>query len=239
MGSGKTYLSVYGGELVLQYDKREDLEKKIESLSHLGLDPDNIQERKKAKGKNEGQPVYYYVIYDVEGLITDIKIDEKDWGDMVEVEITDVDEKFVVQLGDVFSRTVKDFARRLGNLDLSKEVVFGVWSMTAEETGKSARSGVKMYQDDVKVEYFVVYDDMPAPVQKKKGRKTEWDYSEQEAYLYEVLDNFVEENFAKVTEKLPEPKQAPSKPKRASEKTARKPRAKADIQDDVEDDLPF
>lgn len=244
--SNKTYLGVYSNQLVLEYTKREDLESKLESL---GYDPDKIQERKKTKGKNEGQSVYYFVVWDVEGMLSDIRVNETDWGDFVEIELTDVDEKFVISLGDVFSRTAKDFIRRIGNLDLKDYVNFGLWSMTAEETGSSARSGVKMYQNDEKVEYFLTYDDMPAPTQTKKGRKVEWNYDEQEAFVYDYLLEFLATNFEAVesNEEASEPAQKPtqSKLQANAKKPSRKPRGKkvdnvaakgATVEDD---DLPF
>tara|TARA_R110002110_G_scaffold7049_6_gene35061 strand:+ start:5121 stop:5861 length:741 start_codon:yes stop_codon:yes gene_type:complete len=237
-GSNKTYLGVYANQLVLEYTKEEDLVAKLESL---GYDPDKIQERKKAKGKNEGQSVYYFVVWDVEGMLTNIKINENDWGDFVELEFTDVDEKFIISLGDVFSRMSKDFVRRLGNLDLSKEINFGLWSMETDDGKK--RSGVKMYQDDEKVDYSLTYDDMPEPTKTKKGRKVEWNYDEQEAFLYEELNDFLKENFKNdgdgsgktpldSADKKPDPK---AKPKR-------KPRGKAASKDKGlgdDDDLPF
>jgi len=71
----------------------------------------------------------------------------------LELEFTDVDEKFSVSLGDVYSRMAKDFIRRMGGLDLNEEVIFGVWSISAEEADNGkAKSGVRMYQDDTKVE---------------------------------------------------------------------------------------
>jgi hypothetical protein len=232
--SNKIYLGIYQNQMVLEYNKEEDLLKKVESL---GLDPDKIQVRQRTKGKNEGKDVFYYVIYDVEGVLSNATINETDWGDFLELEITDVDEKFVVSLGDVFGRMAKDFIRRAGNLDLSSDVNFGVWSMSKEETGSSARAGVKMYQDDEKVEYFISYDDMPEPVEKKKGRKTEWDYTDQETYLYEKLVAWIEENFkGEVKESAPEPQE--EKP----QKRTRKSRVKANEELQPEgkaDDLPF
>tara|TARA_R110000772_G_scaffold50518_3_gene116113 strand:+ start:2734 stop:3519 length:786 start_codon:yes stop_codon:yes gene_type:complete len=188
--SNKTYLGVYANQLVLEYAKEEDLVAKLEAL---GYDPDKIQERKKTKGKNEGQSVYYFVVWDVEGMLTGISINETDWGDFVELEFTDVDEKFVISLGDVFSRMSKDFIRRMENLDLGSEINFGLWSMTTDD-GKN-RSGVKMYQDDTKVEYALTFDDMPEPTQTKKGRTVTWNYDEQEAFLYEELNKYLADNF--------------------------------------------
>lgn len=254
--SNKTYLGVYSNELVLEYSKKEDLESKLESL---GYDTDKIQERKKSKGKNEGQSVYYFVVWDVEGLITNIKVNENDWGDFVEIELTDVDEKFVISLGDVFSRTAKDFIRRIGNLDLTDYVNFGLWNMTADETGTSSRSGVKMYQDDEKIEYFLTYEDMPAPTQTKKGRKVEWNYDEQEAFIYEYLLEYLEENFpndgdgsGKTPLDTAKEKEEPTKEKKPAanaKKGPRKPRGKrqpvasgADakgVGPEEDDDLPF
>ncbi|MGB3491889.1 MAG: hypothetical protein WBA57_04125 [Elainellaceae cyanobacterium] len=238
--SNKTYLGVYSNQLVLEYAKEEDLVKKLESL---GYDPEKIQERKKAKGKNEGQSVYYFVVYDVEGMLTNITINENDWGDFVELEFTDVDEKFVVSLGDVFSRMSKDFIRRIGNLDLSEEINFGLWSMETDDGKK--RSGVKMYQNDEKIEYFLSYDDMPEPTTTKKGRTVTWNYDEQEAYLYEQLTAFLSDNFKAPAPKEELPNEEDTPAAKAKKRTPRKPRAKATTDakgigsDEEEDDMPF
>lgn len=237
--SNKTYLGVYSNQLVLEYAKEDDLIAKVEAL---GLDIDKIKERKKMKGKNEGQAVYYYVIYDVEGILTNVRINENDWGDFVELEITDVDEKFVVSLGDVFSRIAKDFIRRTANLDTTEYVNFGLWSLETDE-GKT-RSGVKMYQDDEKIEYAITYDDMPEPIQKKKGRKIEWDYSDQETFLYDSLLAFIDENYKgdDVKEQAPAKVEA-KEPAANAKKAPRKPRGKAEVADakgvGPKDDMPF
>jgi len=228
--SNKTYLGVYANQLVLEYAKKEDLEKKLE---YLGYDPEKIEQRKKVKGKNEGETVFYFVVYDVEGLLTNITIRETDFGDFVELEFTDVDEKFVISLGDVFSRMSKDFIRRVGNLDLSTEINFGLWDMETDDGKK--RSGVKMYQNDEKVEYSLTYDDMPEPSQTKKGRTVTWNYDEQESFLYEQLTSFIGDSFkpSAPKEELPAKEDVASKPGR----TPRTPRASSEAL--PKDDLPF
>lgn len=239
--SNKTYLGVYGNQLVMEYTKEEDLVKKLESL---GYDPEKIQERKKIKGKNEGQTVYYYVVFDVEGMLTNVVINETDWGDFVELEFTDVDEKFVISLGDIFGRMSKDFIRRVGNLDLGQEVNFGLWSLENEDGKK--RSGVKMYQNDEKIDYALSYEDMPEPSQTKKGRTVTWNYDEQEAFLYEEFTKFLEENFkgSDKKEELPAAKEPAANASKG--KTPRVPRSKVSKPDakglggaSDDDDLPF
>lgn len=244
-GSNKTFLNIFQGNIVLEYDKQEDLVSKLNSLgleyaeeisetNRMGY----ICERLRTKGKNEGKSVFYYILSDISGYLTNIKLTTNDFGEFVELEFTDVDETFNVSLGDVYSRVCKDFIRRVGNIDLSKELVFGVWNITADEAdnGKS-KSGVKMYQDDTKLEYFIGYDEMPEPTNKKKGNKTVWNFDEQEEYLYNALMEFKNENFLdeKVDEKLPQ-KEVGSKEPMA--KVQRKPRAKAEASTGT-DDLPF
>lgn len=190
--SNKTFMNVYQSKIVLEYANEEDLQKKVESL---GLDPSSIKVRQRTKGKNEGKDVFYYILNDISGLMTDITIKETAFGDFVEIELTDVDEKFVLSLGDVSSRIAKDFTRRVGNLDLSQEVEVGIWHISESEADNGkAKSGIKMYQSGVKVEYSISFDDMPEPIQKK-GRKGGWDFSEQEDYLYDTLVKFKEDSF--------------------------------------------
>ncbi len=239
--SNKTYLNIYQGNIVLEYDTQESLVSKLDSLglsyaedisetNRIGY----ICERKRTKGKNEGKSVFYYILNDVSGTLTNIKTTTNDFGEFVELEFTDIDETYSVSLGDVYSRICKDFIRRAGNIDLSKELVFGVWNITAEEAdnGKS-KSGVKMYQDGNKLDYFIGYDEMPEPTTKKKGSKTIWNFDDQEEYLYNALMEFKSENFLdeEVSEKLPaKEEEAP-----ATKKASRKPRASTV----ATDDLPF
>lgn len=231
-----TFISMYNNELVLEYTDRGDLERKLE---YLGFETDEIKSRKKTKGKNEGQEVFYFVLDYVEGIITNIKIDATDWGtELLKVEITDVDEKFVINLRDVFGRVAKDFIRRIDNMDPRMEVKFRVWHMNENETdnGKSY-SGVSLYQEDKKIEYALGYEDLPKPEKKKKGRTVEWDYTEQEQFLYETLEAFIDTNFAdtEVEEKAPE-KPKKEKPKRNSRKKTSKAAA---VEGDDDGNEPF
>lgn len=241
--SKKTYLNIYQGNIVLEYDSQEALTSKLDSLgleyadevaevSRMGF----VCERKRTKGRNEGKPVFYYILNDVSGMLTNIKSTVNDFGEFVELEFTDVDETFNVSLGDVYSRICKDFIRRMGNIDLTKELVFGVWNISAEEADNGkAKSGVKMYQDDTKLEYYISYEEMPAPINKKVGRQTKWNFDDQEAFLYDALDSYRSENFLDetVSESLPPKTETPK-----AKATTRKPRAKATATDDT-DDLPF
>lgn len=244
--SGKTYLGIYSNQLVIQYDSRDELEKKCDQL---GFDPDDIQVREKMKGKNKGDEVFYIVVDAIDGIVTDIRIKETDFGDFLEIELDDIGDKFVISLGDVFeSRQAKDFIRRMENIDLGTTLEFGVWSMSKEETGTSSRAGVKMYQNDEKLEYAITYDDMPAPEEKKKGRDTTWDYTEQSQYLFEQVDAYIKENFSQpVEEKEREEKEEPKKdkgrrkPKASTRKDTRKSAAKAEdpVEDEEDDEAPF
>ena len=242
--SNKTYLNIFQGNIVLEYDSQESLIGKLDSLgleyaeeisetNRMGY----VCERKRTKGRNEGKSVFYYILNDVSGMLTNIKSTVNDFGEFVELEFTDVDETFNVSLGDVYSRICKDFIRRMGNIDLTKELVFGVWNISAEEADNGkAKSGVKMYQDDTKLEYYIGYDEMPEPTTKKKGSKTIWNFDDQEEFLYDALSAFKDENFLdeKVSESLPTKTETPK-----AKATSRKPRAKATATADETDDLPF
>ena len=117
--SNKTYLNIYQGNIVLEYESSDSLREKLNSLgiefaegisetTRMGY----ICERLRTKGKNEGKPVYYFVLNDVSGMLTNITTTVNDFGEFVELEFTDVDEKYAVSLGDVYSRICKDFIRR-------------------------------------------------------------------------------------------------------------------------------
>ena len=231
--SNKTYLNVYQGNIVLEYSNESDLEKKLESL---GLDPENIKVRQRTKGRNEGKDVFYYILFDVSGFLTNIKLHENDFGEFLEIEFTDVDEKYSVSLGDVSSRMAKDFVRRMGNIDLNEELVFGVWSISAEDADNGkAKSGVRMYQNDERLEYFIEFDDLPEPDQKKKGRKTVWDFTEQENFLYDTLIEWKDANFADVEVE----NELPEKEEESEEKPSRRKPRQANKAKKEKDDVPF
>ena len=239
-GSNKTYLNIYSNNIVLEYSNKEDLAKKLDSLG-IDYNEDKVSDeskmglicvRQKTKGRNEGKDVFYYILNDVSGLLTNIRINNTDFGEFVELELTDVDEKFSVSLGDASSRIAKDFVRRMGNIKLNDELVFGVWNITAEEADNGKpKSGVKMYQDDTKLEYFISYEDMPEPETKTRRGKTTWDFSEQEDFLYSALTEYKSENFADGDDSTATAVE--TKPK-----AARKPSTRKDNKE-VKDDLPF
>lgn len=196
-GSNKTFFNMYQGKLVLEYDKKDDLLKKLERMDQ---DPEphghhkGVQKRKRTKGKREGKKVFYYAFDDVNGMLTHIGLRETDFGEFLNVELTDDDgDVFVLSLGDVFGRFSKDFIRRIEGLNLKKEVAFGTWSME-NDNGKTY-SGVRMYQDGDKIEYEYANEDLPPPIKKKKGKKVTWDFSEQEEFLYDILEKFLKKNF--------------------------------------------
>lgn len=241
--SNKTFFNLFQGELVLEYDKREELEKKLERMQQ---DPEphghhkGIQVRQRVKGKNEGKDVFYYVFNNVSGMISNVVLRETDFGEFLNVEITDVDEVFVLSLGDVFGRFAKDFIRRAEGLDLEMEVIFGTWTMDADN-GKTY-SGVRMYQHGEKIEYQYANEDLPKPIQKKKGGKVIWDFSEQEEFLYNILETYLANNFKPDTNalvgKAPPPLPPPVKkeiPKKEVKKKVAKEAVQTDLPWDKED----
>ncbi len=192
-GSNTTFLNVYQGNIVIEYDEQDKL---LSKLDNLGLDQDGVKVRQRTKGKNEGKDVFYYVLFDVSGMLTNVTIKELPFGEFLELELTDVDKKFVVSLGDITGRIAKDFARKCGGIDIKSELIFGVWSLTAEQADNGkAKSGVRMYQDGDKIDYFIPYEDLPQPEKKTRGRKVTWDYSEQEDFLYDTIVDFSKGNF--------------------------------------------
>lgn len=239
-GSNKTFINVFQGNLVLEYDNQGTLEKKLDFLG-LPYDTDEVNDgnrmdsicvRQKTKGKNEGKDVFYYILRDVSGNITEVTLTENDWGEFLQIELTDVDEKFSISLGDVSSRMAKDFVRRMGNIDLSKELVFGVWSISAEDADNGKpKSGVRMYQDDTKLEYFIEYDELPEPDQKKKGRKIVWDFTDQEEFLYDALTKWKDENFSatEVENTLPEKEEETKTTKRKPRTASKSKEEKSDV----------
>jgi len=214
MGGGsshKTFIKTFSNNLVLEYDKREDLEKKVEEM---GLNPELIIVRKKAKGKNEGKEIYYYILFDISGKLTDVSLRDTDWGEMLELEISDVDDKYLVSMGEVFGVLSKDFIRRLGNIDMGKDITLGTWSMVSDKNGKTY-SGVKIYQDNTKIEYNLANTDLPMGVQKTRGGKTTWDFGEQEDFLYKIIGDWIKAEFSSDSDNKVNDTEKTNKPLRA------------------------
>jgi len=226
-GQNKVFFTIYNGKLVIERLQKEELQKVVERLGQDFAEGD-IKTRQISKGKNEGKDMYYYVFNDVSGKITNIKIAETDFGEVINVEITDIGENYTISLGDVFGRYSKDFIRRINNLDLEEDVAFGTWS-TETDNGKTY-SGVRMYQEGNKIEYTEKIEDLPAPTEKRRGKKIEWDFSEQDTFLYKILENYLEDNFRKPTNSVKEskPKDAPKTATKAK-KTKKTPEKESDL----------
>lgn len=190
-GSGNAlYFGLYGGDIVIEFDDKKELEKKLEKL---GLDPDDIESRKRTKGKKEGQKVYYYTFNNIEGMLTNVFLNVTDFGEFLNLELTNGDQKYILSLGDVFSRHAKDFIRRMEGIDLDSELAIGTWSMEGDN-GRTY-SGVRLYQNKEKIDYVLETEDLPEPIKRKKGKKVEWDYSDQEEFLYEKIETWMKDNF--------------------------------------------
>lgn len=82
-GSRATYLNIYQGNIVLEYNSKTDIESKLESL---GIEVDTSLEasekskmdvvcvRQRTKGRYEGKDVFYYILRDVGGILTNIDL---------------------------------------------------------------------------------------------------------------------------------------------------------------------
>lgn len=232
--SFKTYLSIFGGEIVQEWRKEEPSEDKIPAGKEL-------QTREISQGKNAGKTVWY-VGYDyLAGMLSDVSLDtEGDFGARIILTVKDVDDTYVLTLP-VNSSYGNDFLMKMENIDLSKEVSFEPWQMdkdawynlTKKKT-KNGRSGLTIRQDDEKVPKAYTKEEpngLPELQIKKVGKETKVNDDDRMIFLYERLDEFMEQVKQANTASSPEPSGG-------KYTDAMSPDA-VDSEEEVDDDLPF
>jgi len=154
-------------------------------------------ERVLTKGKNEGQTVYELQFGEMSGTIDSISIDNSQIGDFIKIQLDD---------GDVLSLSLDSnignaFIKMLPNIESDIPVVMNTW---IDSDGKTAFS-IKQKEQYVKWAFTRENPNgMPAPTKKTVRGKDEWDWTEVENFLYEVLQKEMKRFKSKYDEDVPE-----------------------------------
>lgn len=175
--SNSTFLKIFGGKIVQESSK-----------------PFETEETLKERENKNGTKVYYVEYDSVSGNIrsADIKHIESLAIDIIELEIVDVVERYVLSIP-VDSRFGKSFMMRMMNIDLDKPVEIVPYSFTDKEDKKV--SGLNIFQDGEKLAPVYTRDNpngLPDAKQVRKGKETKWDFTDQMNFLYDEFDKFKE-----------------------------------------------
>ena len=105
------------------------------------------------KNKN-GVEVWEKLYNSVSGTITSLKMDDSQYGKQLKVGLND-GELLTIPVASAYFST---FVNKIGNVKLAKEVKIAPYNFEAE--GKK-KSGITIYQDGEKVEWFISKDNQP------------------------------------------------------------------------------
>jgi len=120
----------------------------------------------------------------IEGRVKDLQWRDTDYGIQLEVMLEDGGDTYALQLSQ--GRQTQYFLMCCKNIDFKHKVKFepGI------DSNGNAMVWVKQFDSPVKY-YYKKADmkDCPPPVQVKKLNKLKWDFSDQEEFLYEMIEN--------------------------------------------------
>ena len=161
--SGKTYVNIVNGELVIKV-------------------PEGTDGSRERENKN-GKVVHEMVYKSVSGVITKIFIDETDFGDSLSVEL-DNEVTFNMPFESSYSR---GFLLSSKNIDFTKEVKLAPYSFTPKGTDK-VKKGLTVYDSEGE-KVVQNWDDVPEPTTKMVKKKETFDYTDQINYLYDLANS--------------------------------------------------
>lgn len=158
------------------------------------------EKRIKQKGKNAGEEVYELRFQGYEGYLVGARIKETQFGDQLCLVMNDPsNEDYPVITIELPSdgRHAKYFFLRMENINLDYPINIAPWKMEKKDraTQKPIKGeyihGWTIYQDEEKVEPSIEADDVPEPSKTTKGGKTKWDFSEQNEFLIEKFQGWI------------------------------------------------
>jgi len=162
-----TYLTIMGGNIAQKV-------------------PEGTEGATQRTNKN-GKQVYEMLYKSVSGRLQSAVVESGNYGDQLKVTIDSEGRKCILTIP-VQSAYFSNFASKIGNVDLSKDVKIYPYSLFSKEKNKQI-SGLNFYQNDKKIEYFISNENRPDgyPAMPEKGKdaefkkflidKTEWEKS--------------------------------------------------------------
>lgn len=232
---GGNYLKIMDGGLAKEWRKGKPTEDEIPWNPETGGKME-LHEREIKEGKNAGNIVYYVLYNEIEGYISSIKLEDSDYGEVLQVVVDAGTEKYTLQTN-ANSTYGEQFIGKIQAVGLSDQVVISPWKMTAQEwrdltkrdfKGKY-KVGLTLYQNDEKIEsIYGKQEDGKIELPKweakldRKGKFKEWDKSEYTDELFSQFEKFLEENFPadEVPEGAPKKEEQPEAKKPARKKAA-------------------
>jgi len=167
-GGSAVYLSVSDGKLVQSVSQQTE-----DSVSRVN---------------KSGKTVHEVFWRDWTGTILGIEKREHPYGEDWCITVHDGTQKAVIKM-QVGSRYATEFAKRVPNLDLTKEVRIMPWSLVDEATQKK-KTGIALYQDGIKVAPYYTKDSaeqMPNLNQVKVSGKMVWDSTDLDEFVAAIL----------------------------------------------------
>ncbi len=209
-GTNSTYMTIRNGAITQEWKEFP-----------TDVEADDVQERVNKNGKT----VYFAEYESIEGMCEGAWFRmEPDMSDEMRLRMQADDESYVVCMY-VDGPYFRSFAKLVPNIDLT--LPFEIKPYDFETKDGKRMVGVTVYQDGEKVLPAFTRDNpngLPEAVQKVKKGKKVWDFSDQEDFLWDVMQDFC----AEVLELHPR-KDAESAPddELPSEKAKAKPAAKS------------
>lgn len=172
--SKKTYLSIISGKFAQKVDAGTP----------------NAVTRKIKKGKNEGQDTHELLFDKLSGQIKEMTIKRNDFGEQLEIVLSDVGEVFYVNIP-VESKYFDHFCSKIGSANLNQTVEIAPYSFTPKgET--TTKSGINLFQGGQKLPYFFTKEDpkgKPFPSEEKMGDREykKWKLDERGFYCKYIM----------------------------------------------------
>lgn len=166
-GDGRKFISVFNGKLEVSAREGEK----------------DATSRVTKTGKTKWVKHFDFV----SGIITGVEIRRSnDYGDSLIIKLDDNKERFSIDVG-LGTRHAQKFIAVCENINLRLPVTFSVFSFMGDK-GKEIRGWTIENPEGEKLESSLNKDDIPPPVQNKKGK---WDFSDREVYLEEHLSKWI------------------------------------------------
>ena len=173
-GNRMTIVNIIGGKFTVRLPDGDN-------------NPDAV-ERQLEKGPHAGQTVRELQYSHLDGVIVGGEMRTSEYGTEPVLNMQDGEEVFKLQLP-VDGMYFEQIAKRLPNVDPTKNVVFGIGYDKERD-----RNFVYVQQDGASVHYAFTKDDpngMPPPEKKTVMGKDKWDFTDQRNFLYETAVDFM------------------------------------------------
>ena len=141
----------------------------------------------------EGTTYYHKELSHIEGVLKNKKLEEGNYGERLKLFFAqDKDNTYVLEIptlqGDSLKPWAAEIAKYLPGMDIGKNVKISTNTTKVDKKGNPYRN-FYVEQDGVSVAWAFNLEDVPKPTQKKSKLKGEvtWDFTDRDAFLYEII----------------------------------------------------